>query len=224
MAQLSKKGGKLRKAKARPASPAQGGKGANIENRGLTPKGSLRRGSGEQNPPGNHLNELNEAREQQAATAEILNVIASSPDDVQPAFEAIAERSKRLVNALSTTVFTLEDGTMHLRAFTPTNRRADAALQAIFPASLSAFSWGESISEGKNYLVVDTEHEQGMRDLARLRGYRSMALIPLLRDRCSIGLIGVTRAEAGPFAGHHVQLLQTFCPSGCYCHPERAFI
>ena len=43
------------------------------------------------------FNETKEALERQTATAEILKVIASSPDNVQPVFEAIAERSNRLV-------------------------------------------------------------------------------------------------------------------------------
>ena len=89
------------------------------------------------------FNETQEALERQTATADILKVIASSPSDVQPVFNAIAERSKRLVDALSTTVFRLDDGVMHLRAFTPTNPDADAALKATFPAPLSSFSWGE---------------------------------------------------------------------------------
>jgi two-component system, NtrC family, sensor kinase len=46
------------------------------------------------------FNEIQEALERQTATADILKVIASSPSDVQPVFEAIAERSKRLVDAL----------------------------------------------------------------------------------------------------------------------------
>jgi len=157
------------------------------------------------------FNETREALERQTATADILKVIASSPSDVQPVFEAIAERSKRLVDALSTTVFRLEDGVMHLKAFTTTNPEADATLKTMFPAPLSNFSWGEAISNGDIHRVVDTEQEiEGMRELARLRGYRSMLFVPLLRDGAPIGLIAVTRVEPGPFVEHHVQLLQTF--------------
>jgi two-component system, NtrC family, sensor kinase len=157
------------------------------------------------------LNETREALERQTATADILKVIASSPSDVQPVFEAIAERSKRLVDALSTTVFRLEDGVMYLRAFTLTSPDADATLKATFPAPLSNFSWGEAIDNGEIYRVVDTELEiESMRELARLRGFRSMLFVPLLRDGKPIGVIAVTRTEPGPFTEHHVQLLQTF--------------
>ena len=43
-----------------------------------------------------------------------------------------------------------------------------------------------------------------------MRGFRSMLFVPLLRDGRAIGVISVTREEPGPFADHHVQLLQTF--------------
>jgi GAF domain-containing protein len=156
------------------------------------------------------FNETKEALERQTATADILKVIASSPDDVQPVFQAIAERSKRLIDALSTTVFTLIDGMMHLRAFTPITPEADATLQAAFPAPLSTFSWGASIKEGKLYAVIDAEQESELRDLARERGWRSCLCVPLMRDGKPIGMIGPTRAEPGPFTDHHVQLMQTF--------------
>jgi len=60
--------------------------------------------------------ELKEAREQQAATADILKVIASSPSNAQPVFDAIAERSNGLLDGLSTAVYSLVDDVQHYPA------------------------------------------------------------------------------------------------------------
>jgi two-component system, NtrC family, sensor kinase len=160
--------------------------------------------------------ETNEALERQTATAEILKVIASSPSDVQPVFEAIAERSNRLIEGLSTAVYSIVDDAMHLMAFTRTNPEADAALQASFPRPLSARSWGERSRNGEIVQIPDVEatvewaEQPVLRKMARLRGFRGVLFVPLLRDGTTIGLISVTRAEPGTFAAHHVQLLQTF--------------
>src|ERR1700687_1888110 len=160
------------------------------------------------------FNETREALERQTATADILKIIASSPSDVQPVFEAIAERSNRLVEGLSTAVYSLVDDTLHLAAFTRADPAADAALQALFPRPLSAFTWGEKIRKGEIAHIPDVEVEwaalPSLRELAQLRGFRSLLLVPLLRNGTPIGLISVTRKELGTFADHHVQLLQTF--------------
>src|SRR5581483_826690 len=91
------------------------------------------------------FSETQEALERQTATADILKVIASSPTDTQPVFEAIAQRSNRLVNGLSTAVYSIVDDVQHLMSFTPVSPEADAALKAFFPAKLSTFIWGETI-------------------------------------------------------------------------------
>src|SRR3954462_11485807 len=98
-----------------------------------------------QNENARLLNETKEALERQTATADILKVIARSPSDVQPVFEAIAERSNRLIDGLSTAVYSIVDDTQHLMAFTRSNPEADAALQASFPRPLSAATWGDRI-------------------------------------------------------------------------------
>jgi GAF domain-containing protein len=160
------------------------------------------------------FNETQEALERQTATADILKVIASSPSDVQPVFAAIAERSNRLIEGLSTAVYSIVDDTMHLMAFTRISPEADAALQASFPRPLSEAAWGDQIRRGEIVEIPDAEAElaeqPGMRDMMRLRGFRSLLFVPLTRDGVTIGIISVTRRETGTFAPHHVQLLQTF--------------
>ncbi|WP_439399251.1 GAF domain-containing protein [Bradyrhizobium sp. PMVTL-01] len=156
------------------------------------------------------FNETQEALERQTATADVLKVIASSPSNLQPVFDAIAERSNRLVGGLSTTVLSIDGDTIHLSAFTRTNAAADEALAKSFPRKLSEQAFGESVSRGEIYQLPDTEAEPTLRELAHQRGYRSMLFIPLLRDGVSIGMIGQTRVEPGPFADRHVEMLKTF--------------
>jgi|ERR1700722_13613964 hypothetical protein len=145
MAQDKKGLGKTLKSSRRKAAPSS----RSSEAKSRPARG--RSGKSQQTRVTKLARELEDALQRQSATAEILKVIASSPSDTQPMFDAIAERSKRLVDALSTTVFRLVDGMMHLQAFTPTTPEADATLQAMFPAPLSTFSWGESIRSGEIY-------------------------------------------------------------------------
>ena len=158
--------------------------------------------------------ETNEALERQTATAEILKVIASSPSDVQPVFDAIARSSNQLLGGFSTMVARIEDDALQLVAFTSTTPEGDAALRRSFPIPLQTFPVGAAIRRGELVPIVDTERVddalQNIRELARARGYRSMLFCPLVREGQSIGMISVTRREPGPFAPHQVALLQTF--------------
>jgi two-component system NtrC family sensor kinase len=157
------------------------------------------------------FNETTEALERQTATAEILQVIASSPSDVQPVFDAIAIRANSLVGGFSSTVFRFIEGTAHLKAFTPTTPEADEILKSTFPrpvADLAAFQMAQA---GKVTQIPDTEAPTyELREIARARGYRSMLFAPLMNKDVLIGFIAVTRIQSGNFAEHHVQLLRTF--------------
>ena len=158
------------------------------------------------------FNETKEALERQTATADILKVIASSPDDVRPVFQAIAERTNQLVGGFTTVVWRILEDVAHLAAFTQADPAADAALKAAaLRIPLSSWQIGETIRKGEIFSVSDTETDaRSLRDLARLRGFRSVLYVPLLRNQKPIGIIGVTRIEPGRFSDHHVQLLQTF--------------
>jgi two-component system NtrC family sensor kinase len=159
------------------------------------------------------FNETREALERQTATADILKVIASSPSDVQPVFDAIAESSKRLIGGFSATVVRFVGDMLQLVALTPTNAAADEALKATFPVPLAQFPPFLLVRDGEAVQFTDTESEDVPplnRQLARQRGYRSMVFTPLMSNGTPIGMISVTRREPGTFAEHHVQLLKTF--------------
>src|SRR5215471_18416608 len=60
--------------------------------------------------------ELAEAREQQAATAEILRVISSAPMNLHRAFAQIAASAARLCNAYDATIFQVDGDLLRLVA------------------------------------------------------------------------------------------------------------
>src|SRR6202042_1837323 len=158
------------------------------------------------------FNETEEALERQTATADILKVIASSPSDVQPVFDAIASSSKQLIGGFSATVFRFVDGIVNLAAYTPVSPTADKVLKASFPRPTANLPFFELAKGGGVVQEADSETnpDAGLRDIARARGFRSSLFSPLMIQGTPIGLIVVTRKEPGPFAAHHVQLLETF--------------
>src|SRR3954451_16500346 len=159
------------------------------------------------------FNETREALERQTATADILNVIASSPSDIQPVFAAIATSANRLIGGFSTAVLRFVSDEVHVAAFTPTNPNADHALNTSFPRPLADFPAFILVRDGQTVELTDTESQDVprlLRDLARLRGYRSMLFTPLISSGTQLGLISVTRKDPGSFAAHHVQLVRTF--------------
>jgi signal transduction histidine kinase len=155
--------------------------------------------------------ETREALARQIATADILKVIASSPSDVAPVFEAIATRANSLLGGFSSTVFRFIDGMAHLEAFTPTNPEADQFLQSTFPRPVADFAPFQMTQSGEVMHIPDAEAlTDEIKDIARARGFRSMLFAPLINKGASIGFVAVTRVQPGGFSDHHVQLLRTF--------------
>src|SRR6266446_1477909 len=161
------------------------------------------------------FNETREALERQTATADILKVIASSPSDVQPVFEAIAESAKRLSGGHSAAVTRVIDDMNHLAAFTAGSEAGTIELHSSFPSPLSGPGINNRVARtGELAFRTDIETEpdvpQAVKELARARGYRSILVVPMLRDGVSIGTIGVTRRDPGPFSDHLIDLLNAF--------------
>src|SRR5215472_7456059 len=126
MARPSRTGGKRGAAKTLKANSVKGRNLAETMRRIAPTANRLKRPTGSGDGK-----QLEEAREQQAATAEILKVIANSPDDVQPVFEAIVANAARLIEGFNAAVFRFINGDVHLAAIT--SMAGDEAVRTSFP-------------------------------------------------------------------------------------------
>ncbi len=145
------------------------------------------------------FNETKEALETQTATADVLRVISQSPDDVQPVFDAIAERAKLLCDGMVSAVSRFDGQLVHLVAYDGVSPQVDAQVRARFPMRPS----NESIS-GRAVLargpvqIEDIEAEAGYApQLPRPRARPATAAT--CRCRCSRTAMWSARSSsAGP--------------------------
>jgi len=154
--------------------------------------------------------DLREALEQQTATAEILRVISSSPTDLKPVLDAIAESAMRLSDSMDATIFLVDAGSLRMVAscgpLSQVNelvpiRRDVVAGRAVLDATL--ISIPDVLAE------PDAEYA-GSKEYATRLGFRSLLVVPMLREGRAIGTINIRRTEVHPFAEKQIELLKTF--------------
>src|SRR5258706_854035 len=162
------------------------------------------------------FNETKEALERQTATADILKVIASSPSDVQPVFDAIVQSGLRLFPDSAVGV-ALPDGDMVRAAAHGASDPAQAILwKSRFPFPLSKdYMNGLAILERRLVDVPDADAEKngpmatGIRNFLA-SGYRAITVMPMLRGGEAIGPIAILRLPAGPLCAKQLEMLRTF--------------
>ncbi|HEY8067455.1 MAG TPA: adenylate/guanylate cyclase domain-containing protein [Burkholderiales bacterium] len=159
--------------------------------------------------------QLAEALQRQTATAEILKVIASSPSDVQPVFEAIVRTGVRLFKEAAVAVVRPDGGQVRLMAIAESDPGRAAKWAGRFPFPLdreyiqSAAILDCAMVEVADALAVQEKFVEGRRHFA-LSGYRAMSVAPMMRDGAAIGAISVVRLAPGPLSERQNALLRTF--------------
>jgi len=158
------------------------------------------------------FNQTKEALEQQTAIAEILRVISSSPTDVKPVLDAIAERAARLCDASAASVY-LTDGNLlrHLASKGPSPDRVSHV--DTLPINRESLT-GCALLDGKTIQVHDMLAEQDSYTtsyaIARDFGHRTVVTTPLFREGHPFGVILLRRNEVRPFTEREIALLGTF--------------
>jgi GAF domain-containing protein len=160
------------------------------------------------------FNETKDALERQTATAEILKVIASSPSDVQPVFDAIASSALRIFDGSSVAVFLERDGKIHVGAMSGYDENMVQALREQFPRPLDrGTTTGRTILDRtiQHFPDVDAaDVPAGAKAVSGATGIRAVLAAPMLRENTAIGAIVLSRAYAGAFPDKLITLLQTF--------------
>ncbi|MCL4184993.1 MAG: GAF domain-containing protein, partial [Burkholderiaceae bacterium] len=155
--------------------------------------------------------ELDEAREQQAATSEILRVISRSPSDVQSVFDTIIRNATRLCQASLAFAMLHVGGRLTLAARTACTPEFADYLEKGFEINRETTTARAAI-EGKPVQILDFIAEPDVRvTAAHLRErVHTVLAVPLLRDRSVLGVFSIWRHEVQPFSEHQIALLQTF--------------
>jgi len=155
------------------------------------------------------LNELRESLQQQTATSEVLQVISSSPGELQPVFRAMLENATRICEAKFGTL-TMRVGdevrvvAMHgaPSAFEDMRRRDPRVPEVV-----------RRLTETKHVVHmadIAAEERYAAAPLVTLAGARTLVMVPMLKESELIGSFSIFRQEVRPFTEKQIELVQNF--------------
>src|SRR5262249_21382982 len=164
------------------------------------------------------LNELRETLQQQTATSEVLQVISSSPGELQPVFDAMLANATRICEAKFGTLYLRDGDIFHaasLHNAPPAFAEDYRKRGPIRPGPATVL--GRLIRTKQVVHLADATREKAYIEgdplfvtAVKLGSYRTILGVPMLRESELIGAIVIYRQKPQPFTDRQIELVENF--------------
>jgi two-component system NtrC family sensor kinase len=152
--------------------------------------------------------QVSEAHQREAATAEVLKVISRSALDVQCVLDTLVNSAARLCDAYDAAILQVDGDGLSLAA-----HHGKIAFPGPIPVTRGTAS-GRAFIERRTIHVADVQAEPDeypeSRERALRSGWHTALSVPLVRGDEAIGVILIRRADVRPFGDREVELVETF--------------
>ena len=163
--------------------------------------------------------ELSEAREQEAATAEVLRIISSSPGELKPVFDAMLRNAVRICGAKYGMLSLCKGEEVRSVAMYGVEPALVEKLQGKLRHPGPNTAAGRLMRTKTAVHIADVRTEPGFFDtppgfagpqLAIHAGARTCLAVPMLKESELVGYIIIYRQEPEPFTEKHIELVTSF--------------
>jgi GAF domain-containing protein len=156
--------------------------------------------------------DLTESLEQQTATSEVLQIISSSPGELEPVFNTMLQNAVQICDARFGNLALFDGRNVRVAAMhnAPPEFEKLRRKDPIVPLDRSLY--GTLVRTKKRLHISDmtTEEPYASTALVKVAGARTTLAVPMLKEGELIGAINIYRQEVQPFTDKQVELLENF--------------